>query len=327
MISGRRRAAIASAAGIYGGALAYAFAARPGFLGDLLAWWFAARVLLAGGDPYATLPNAAPYFIGDPLMYPLTAVIGATPFAFAPLALSQALFVGVGSALMGWALAARGTHLLLVFLSFPFVMAANLGQWSPYLVAAMLLPAMGWMVTFKPNLGIAALAYAPSKAMVIGAACFGLATLLLMPNWPVRWIASIGGGAPHPVPLMTLLGAPLALAALRWRLPEARLLLAMSLLPQTAMFADQLPLLLVPRTRRELMILVITSGIGGLAYTFALRSGGGRALLIDSRYAILSMYWPALIMVLRRSLPSAQEASTTTNAEASSSHQPRASAT
>lgn len=310
MITQRRRLGIAVAAGGYGSLLAWMFASRPGFLGDHLAWWFAARVLLGGGNPYETLPNGAPYFIHDPFMYPLTAAVGATPFAMVPLPLSHALFVGVGSALMAWALAPRGWHLLLVFLSFPFVMAANLGQWSPYLVAAMLVPALGWMVALKPNLGLAAVAYRPGVSTIVGGGVFALLTLVVMPAWPWEWLASIKGGAPHPAPLFTMYGAPVALAALRWRHPEARLLLAMSALPQTSMFADQLPLFLVPRSRKELMVLVLTSGIGGILYAVALREATGRALLVDIRYVTLAMYLPALVMVLRRpSLPDSVEAS------------------
>lgn len=297
----RTRLAATIAAGGYGGVLAWALAARPGFLGDHLAWWFGARVLLAGGNPYATLPSGPPYHIADPLFYPLTALVAAVPFTPFPLALSHALFVALGSALLGWGLAPRGwLHLALVLLSFPFLMAANLGQWSPYIAAAALTPALGWLVACKPNLGLAAMAWRPSWAMIAGGAAFAALTLLVMPSWPLEWLASVRSGHAHPSPLRTLLGLPVLLALLRWRSADARLVIAMAALPQTALFADQLLLFLVPKSRRELMFLAFTSIVGGLLFTLHLRGSTDPARLLDLRYVMLAMYWPAVAIILAR---------------------------
>ena len=64
---------------------------------------------------------------------------------------------------------------------------------------------------------------------------------------------------PHRVPgiyksPITVLGGPLLLlSVMRWRRPEGRLLLAMSLLPQNMLFYDQLLLWLIPKTRNQIM--------------------------------------------------------------------------
>ncbi len=289
-----------------GGLLAYAFASRPGFIGDHLAWWYGARVLLAGGNPYATLPSAPPYNISDPLVYPLTSVVAAIPFAPFPLALSHALFVAVGSALMAWALAGRERYMLLAFLSFPFIMAANLGQWSPFIVAAMLVPSLGWMVALKPNLGVGAIAWRPSRWMIIGGAVFAALTLLMRPTWPLEWIASVRSGHAYPSPLRTALGIPILLALWRWRSADARFVLVMSVLPQTSMFADQLPLFLISRSRKELLTLVLASFVGGVLYAWRLKSAAEPAPLVGVPYVTVAMYWSAVAVILaRRTFPNA----------------------
>lgn len=294
------RLAIAAGCALLGGALAYAFAARPGFVGDHLAWWYGARVLLAGGNPYATLPSAPPYNIADPLVYPLTSLVAAVPFTPFPLALSHALFVAVGSALMAWGLAGRARYMLLAFTSFPFLMAANLGQWSPYIVAAILVPSLGWMVALKPNLGIGAIAWRPSRWLIVGGAAFAALTLLVRPSWPMEWITSVRSGHAYPSPLRTALGIPILLALLRWRSADARFVLVMSVLPQTSMFADQLPLLLIARTRKEMLTLVLASFAGGLLFTLRLKSATDPAPLVGLPYVTVAMYWCAVAVILAR---------------------------
>jgi hypothetical protein len=271
---------------------------RVGY-GDFLAWWFGARVLLAGGDPYSTPPDVAPFFIPEQLFYPLTALVTTVPFAPLPYYGALATFFGIGSGLLAWGVARTGPHRLALFCSFPFMMAAHLGHWSPWIAASLLVPALGFMVAVKPNLGLAAMATRPSRPMILGAAVLVVVSLVAMPSWPSRWLSVMSGAPAHLIPVMTWYGAPLILAALRWRRPEGRLLLAMSLLPQTATFADQLLLFLVPQTSRQSLALALISAAGGIAWMVKLLSGG-HPVTVGGPYVVASVYLPALVVLLRQ---------------------------
>jgi hypothetical protein len=295
----RRGAAILAVIVALGaGAASYLLALRHTGYGDFLAWWFGARVLVNGGDPYATAPDVAPFFISEQLFYPATALVASVPVAWLPYHLALAVFFGVGSGLLAYGIARTKPFQLAVFCSFPFVAAMQLGHWSPYVAATLVLPAAGFFIAVKPNLGLAALLGRPSRSMIVGAAVLVLVSLLVMPSWPARWLAALPLAPSHLLPITTWLGAPLILALLRWRRPEARLLLAMSLLPQTATFADQLLLFFVAQTRRESLTLAAISIVGGVAWMIRLLDGGHPALL-GGPFVVASVYLPALVVVLR----------------------------
>lgn len=288
---------IAVVAGLLAGIVSYVFALRHASFGDFLAWWYGARVLLEGGNPYSTPPDVAPFFIAEQLFYPLTALVATVPFARLPYHVALAAFFGVGSGVLAYGVARTAPHRLALFCGAPFMAAALLGHWSPYLAATLLLPGAGFLIAVKPNLGLVALVTKPSRAMVLGAAALGAVSLLVMPTWPLHWLDAMKTAPPHLIPVATWYGAPLVLALLRWRRPEARLLLAMALIPQTATFADQLMLFLVPRTRRQSLALALISAVGGIAWIFALRSGGHPAI-VGAPYVVASVYLPALAVVL-----------------------------
>jgi hypothetical protein len=295
----RARAIVSLGAALYGGGLAYAFMSRSGFFADFLAWWFAARALLRGVDPYSVVPDGAPYFLSDPLVYPLPTVLTVVPFSWMPLTLAGAVFVGMSAALLAWALTRDGYHRLPIFASFPFVMAVSLGQWAPFVTAAALLPGAGFLAVCKPTLA-AALAFSRlTRSIIFGGAAFLLGSLLVAPHWPERWLANLRLAAPHPAPLFTLAGAACVLAVLRWRREDARLVLGMAAVPQLAMFADQLPVLLVARTRVEAMTLALLSHVGGLAWLFT-RDPKAHPAWDGTNLMLASIYLPALVLVLRR---------------------------
>jgi hypothetical protein len=79
------------------------------------------------------------------------------------------------------------------------------------------------------------------------------------PDWLAGWRANVRELEFHPAPILTWAGPALALGLLRWRSAEGRLFLAMIAVPQELFFADQLPLQLVARTRRQSAILAATS--------------------------------------------------------------------
>jgi hypothetical protein len=273
--------------------------ARPRFYADFLAWWYAARALLHGVDPYSVVPNSAPYFISDPLVYPLPTVLAVVPFSWMPLTLAGAVFVGLSAMLLAWGISRDDFARLPIFMSFPFVMATSLGQWAPLVTAAVLIPGLGFLAVCKPTLATAFAVSRPTKSLILGGAAFLVASLVVAPLWPARWLANLGLAAPHPAPLFTLAGMACALALLRWRRDDARLILGMAAVPQLFMFADQLPLLLVARTRVQSMALALLSHIGGLVWLFTRNPKEHPAW--DATYLVLaSVYLPALVLVLRR---------------------------
>lgn len=284
---------------LWGGALSWLLASRDGFYGDFLAWWYGARVMLQGGNPYQALP--VEYGIPEPLWYPLTALIAAVPVAPLPYLPAVVMFFAAGSGLFAYAAARQAPHVMPAFLGMPFLMAANLGHWSPWLAAAGLLPAMGWLVAVKPNIGLAVFAYRPSRMMVIGAALLALLSFVVSPRWVQSWFAGVQDAPAHTAPIGVWYGVPLLLAMLRWREPRARLLLVMAVMPQTMSFADQLVLALVASTRREAILMALTSMLAGIGWVVALqRSPDAQPVLLGLPFVVVGVYYPALVVVLRR---------------------------
>jgi len=272
---------------------------RRSFYPDFLAFWYAARAFLNGLDPYLVAPSQAPYFVGDRFFYPFPSVLAIVPFAGLPLAIAGAAFFGLSSGLLAFAVTRDGYARLALFLSFPYVMAASLGQWAPLVMAAVLLPGLGFLAVCKPNLG-AALAFArPTRAAVFGGALLLVATLAIDPAWPVKWAANLRTMQGHPPPVLTVAGVGLALSLIRWRREDARLVFAMSAVPQLPMFADQLPLLLVARTRVQAMLMALLSHVGGLLW-LSTRTPGTHPSSDAALFVLAFCYYPALVLVLRR---------------------------
>jgi hypothetical protein len=298
-VSTRARLVVAFAAAAWGGLLALAFMMRRGFYPDFLAFWYAARAFLHGLDPYAVTPSGAPYFVNDRFFYPFPSVLVVVPFAPFALPVAGALFFAVSSGLLAFALSRDGYARLTLFLSFPYVMAASLGQWAPLIMAAVLLPGLGFLAVCKPNIGVALAAARPTRAAVYGGAAVLVASLAFDVHWPMKWIANLRTMQGHPPPLFTLAGIVLVAALLRWRREDARLVLAMAAVPQLPMFADQLPLMLVARTRVEGMVLALLGHIGGVLW-IKTQTPGAHPSANAAIWVLAFAYYPALALVLRR---------------------------
>lgn len=274
--------------------------ARPNAAPDFLVFWHHARTLLEGRSPYLE-----PFVIGPgrvaPFMYPLPAAMLVAPFAWLPMPVGGGLFFAMSSGLLAYALLGRGYGGLLAFASGPFILAATMGQWSPLLTAAVLLPWLGALAFIKPNLGVAAFAYRPSPTTIAGGILLLAASLVLVPRWPLEWLRVVRANAGiYHAPVAATAGFLLPLALLRWRRPEARLLLAMACLPQLLFFYDQLLLWLIPRTWKEFAFLSGTSLIAWLAWLGELRPGVGanQFIVAAEPYVMYGIYLPALLIVL-----------------------------
>jgi hypothetical protein len=230
------------------------------------------------------------------------------PLAPLPLPVAGALFVGISSSLLAWLLTRTGYHQLPLFLSTPFLMAVSLGQWSPLLTAAALSPALGFLTATKPNLGLAALAYRPSWRALLGAAVFGIVSLIVLPRWPIDWLHNVASRPEKFIPLVRTGGFVLLLAAIRWRTAEARLFLVLACVPQNLLFYDQLPLWLIPRTLRQSLVMSIGSGLLFLLWHQRLQPG--EYYMVKAIPYAMGVFFVALAVLLwatREQTPAAPE--------------------
>ena len=299
----RQRLAVAVLIGLASGTFTWLMALRPGAIPDFIYSQAAIRIFLDGSNPYLVLTRhpgaAAPY---DGLFFfPFTAVLVAFPFKDLPLPLASGLFFGISSALLAYAITRDGLWRVHVFASAPFVAAAVAAQFAPLIMVLAFLPGWGFAATLKPNLGAALLARRPTVRAFASAGVFLAASLVLFPSWPRYWLAAlrpdIGGDHIHVSPALQLGGPLLLLAAVAWRRPSGRLLLAMSLVPQLLFFYDQLPLWLVPATRKQSIALTACSQLAFILWYLRLHEGD---LLVRSAapFVMLLIYLPALVILL-----------------------------
>ena len=297
----RRRAAFAifvgTAAGLYAGIGIIIH--HGSFIPDFQVFWDGARILMSGGNPY--IGYSAPGPTPVPLYYPLPALLAALPVCWLPLALAAAFAVGLGSAALAWSVPSWRWPM---FGGAAFVLAASQGQWSPLIVVGALVPAAGFLAALKPNLGLAAFAYRPTMRGMVLAGMVLVLSVAVLPTWPWDWWRNLRMLEGHPPPLFTVSGSFLWLALLRWRRPEARLLLAMAAVPQLLFFADQLPLWLIPRTRSQTTLLSGLSLIGYGAFVLSLNQGD-RYVPAAAPFVLGFIYLPALALLFWQSRASA----------------------
>lgn len=292
------RAITAALLGGWGAFIAYfSMLSHPQHLAKDFSYpWRAARALLAGDNPYEVMRAVGEYPFNAGLLYPLPAALVATPFAPLRPEIAGALFVGLSAALLGWAVLRDCPYRLPLFISAPFVQAAILGQWSPLLTAAALMPTLQFLAAAKPTVGLAAWIYQPSLRGIIGGLILVAAAFLVLPSWLGDWREVVATTNKYRGPATTLLGAFLLLGLLRWRRREGRLFVAMSLIPQLPVFYDSLILWLVPSTLWRSLALSAVSWVGYLAWY------PSRASPLQNEIAfpwlVFTIYAPALILLL-----------------------------
>jgi hypothetical protein len=272
------------------------------FATDFHYFWYASQAWKQGIDPYSIRPRAAwrqIWPLWDRLFYPLPALLVVSPFVQSTLRVGHLAFVAAGTGLLAWRLSDKALWPLLIFASPGFAMAARLGQWSPFLIFAALTPAAGFLLTCKPTLGFACFTYWPKWQAVVSALALLAVSRLIMPDWPAKWLANVGEVRAHPAPIATAAGPFLALALLRWRQREARMLLVMACVPQLLMFADQLPLFLVARNRREALLYTLSGVVTAIIWIprHYLQPG---IVALTAPYVLVGCYLPALWIVMRR---------------------------
>ena len=270
-----------------------------------------ARLLLHGETPYSIGPGRVHPW-NFPLLYPLPAVLLAIPFAALPIVWARVAFVGLTSGALAYVVTRVAWWPLLVFASGAWLQAAGLAQWSPILLAAWYVPALGLVVAAKPNVGLASIAGARSRsaALFMLAQCAAIVVVSFAVHWSwfAEWRQSIVG-QPHIRPLAaSWLGAPLLVAAIRWRRPEARLLLALSVLPQNPSLYEGVLLFAIPNSAVQALMLATLSWfveplsgvlLHGTTFADSARASGIAMCLL--------MYLPSLVAVLSRANHDAAE--------------------
>lgn len=313
MPSRQARLSVALFAGLVWGCVVYAgYTTQTGsrMPGDWLWHYRAARALLDGHDPYAVVRvvDAFPkYPFNANYLYPLPAAILTIPFAVLSVPWGVAAFVWLTVAVFAYAVTARGWGGLWAVVSACAAFGATAGQFTPLMVAAGVMPLLGGVFILKPNLGLALAAYRPSAwpALAVGAASLAAVAFLVDPRWVGHWLEAVRTNptqGQYAAPVGVAGGPLLALAALRWRRAEARLLLAMALVPQNYFMYDQLPLFLVPSGGVQSAALAALSWLAMLVWRPHFTGSVSTAEMSAAwgPVVVLAMYLPCLLLVLSR---------------------------
>jgi hypothetical protein len=252
-----------------------------------------------GIDPYKHIGPGRDYDLPFPLVYPFTALLAAVPFTWLPA--PDACFVAFGSALFGWAIFGRSRGVWLACLTPAFILNVQMSQWSALLIGAALVPGWSFLLACKPTIGAALFAAYPSRRTFLAGAAFAVVSVMLLPTWPVDWIANLPT-ATHTRAPVTFWGGPLILIALyRWRDPGARLLVALSLVPHTPELYESLPLFLIPSTVGESALLALLNwGVVMARQQSSPAPDYVSDMALTGQWMVWLLYLPCLVFVLRK---------------------------
>lgn len=247
----------------------------------------AARDLLSGVDPYSHTPEGT-------IPYPLPAAIPAFPLVFFPPEVAGAIFFGVSSGLLALGLIRQDPARLLIFLAYPYWSALMAAQWTPLLMCAAFFPLALAFSVVKPQIGAPVALTHLSRRGVIGALVLLIASLVLLPRWPIEWVKQLGGYQ-HFVPLLVLPGPLLALALCWYHDRDSRLLFLSSIMPQR-WFYDSFLLWLIPKSRRSILATVACSWLIGVWRWYHIP----HTMQQVGRWIVIGFYVPMLVVVLAR---------------------------
>jgi hypothetical protein len=286
----------------------YVFAhslANPDFTSDFDQVWAGAKALWQGKDPYLVVGPGREFGWRWPLYYPLPALIAVAPLGLLPVITARTVFAAGSAALLAWAITRDNWSRLPIFLSVSFMVTMELGQWSVLYAAAFFLPMLGVAGFAKPNFGLAlgAAAYRPHAIMwLVGGTVVLLGvSQMLQPGWHESWLANLRAADHFKPHVLRPLGFLLLLAAVKWRRPEARWLLALAVIPQAPSFYDQMLLSVICLTRQESLAFAVSTVVLFFYVGFNTPqpdyAAWGRVV---GNGTLWICYFPALVMILRR---------------------------
>lgn len=303
----RQRIAVAFAIGICATLiLLQRFIFHPGDKVDFDLMWFGAHSLLNGQDPYPLVGPGKQFQWDFSLLYPMPSLVAVMPLAVFSMRNAALASVFFSSTLLAFGATRDGWHTLPMFASAAFIDTTVGAQWSSLLVAGLFLPWLGVVILAKPQLGLAVVAGNASKRIflptVIGTLVLVAVSFALVPSWLKEWIL-LAKTADHMKAVVFQPGGFLILLVMmRWRRPEAWLVLLTALLPQTLMWYSFLVLLAFPRTYREACVLSLVSSVGcliarGLAEKLPPVESTGKLIW---GIVVVTTFIPAVIAILRR---------------------------
>jgi hypothetical protein len=267
-----------------------------------------AAVGLAGGD-FGHFRNAAlkvlagvnPYDTGV-IPYPLPALLLVSPLTPLPPVIGAGVFSGIGVAALTYGLLTRfGWSGLVMLLSPAFFLGWFYLQWSPLIVAGALLPWIAGLGIAKPNVAFAPFAYRPTWRMIALASLLVVVSFAVIPSWLSDWLVDVPQQrAPHTAPLLWPVGGVGLVGGLRWRRPEGRALLAMTLTPLNPQIYDHLGVWLATPRWGESLALSVCAWVGFFAFVATAPHDLTKNATPAHLSLALGVYLPAAIIVLRR---------------------------
>jgi hypothetical protein len=285
----RLRIAVSAAIGVGSGVYCWFLLRHLGLgAGDFNWAIWGAQDLLAHRNPYDRPMQ----------LYPLPCAIFGIPFVWMRPEVAGGTFYGISTALLAFGLVRDGYHRLLMFLAYPYWAGIMAAQWTPLVLATAFFPSLLPVALVKPQLGLPVALTTPTRWGLVACAIVAGLSLVVMPGWPRLWVSHFYLYERF-IPLLVVPGPLIALALLRWREREARLLLLMAVVPQR-WFYDMLILWFIPKSRREILATVFISWGAGIWrwYHFP------HSFTQVGRWCVLFFYLPMLAVLLARPRPS-----------------------
>ena len=300
----RTRWQVAIAGGLVAGVIALLRWRYAGWMtSDLDHLWHAARAVLAGANPYDAVGPGRAFDWEWGVFYPLPAILLVTPLTVLPVAAARFIFSVLAGATLGFAIGTRWRTLWPLFLSQAFFLAVSRNQWSPFMLATVWVPALGFFIAAKPNIGLIALASQRRDTLVRVVLLGGALTVIsfmVRPSWLGEWLALARSAPNKEIALLQPAGFFLLAAFILWRTMEGRLLLAAAIVPQTPSTYDALMLFPLCQTRVQAVLLALLTHVAQFT-VLQLGPYANHDAFYDSlaRIIVLVVMIPALAIALR----------------------------
>jgi hypothetical protein len=248
-----------------------------------------ARDLVNGFDTYSRTYDTLT------VPYPMPVVYLGLPFVVAGIdyGLAGAIFIGLTTAWLAFAVTRQNQYWrLILFLSYPYIENIKDVQFAIlYCLVMLYADRLAWPLTLiKPQLSVGIFMDKPKPRSLLVGAVMLLITLLLDPQWPVKWLGTIHFHTGATIPILCPFGFILLISIVKWRRREWRTLFGISVLSKRA-FYDHLLAWLLTDTWQEMVILTALSWLAFFIY----RGTGD--------FSITVIFYLALfVMMLRRDI-------------------------